>query len=580
MIPPYISPDVKSTGERQIFELFKKDPETHGWIVLHSLCLSKHTKRLYGEIDFVVLAPELGIFCLEVKSGRIKREKGVWIYTNRFGESSSSTRSPFEQAKEGMFALLEVIKNKFGERSHLSKLVFGFGVIFPHIMFDVASLEYEQEQIYDRDSRREPISEFIKILSKYTINKVKDCKWFNENESLPTNYDISKLVDFFRGDFERLATLQQRITDIEEQLNSYTAEQYKCLDQLQDNDRCLFQGAAGTGKTLIAIESVNRLLSDGKRVLFLCFNSLLGIWLRSCLQESDNLVINSFHKFLKSFSDIPDKFSGKNDDYFKFELPLMALDSIDRGVISLFDNLVIDEGQDLIIDEYLDVFDSLLKGGMLGGKWKIFCDFEKQAIFSEYSTSETMKILEKRALFARFRLTINCRNTKPVSEEIALITGFEEPPFLPTNIEGNPVQYHFYKDKYEETEILKNILHELKNKNILPGEITILSPYSYKKSVVSNINTQQFPITNLSKSPQSFPLRQSVTFSTIQGFKGLENSFIIITDISQLRDKEYKSLLYVGMSRAKCSLYMLLSSVLKNTYKKIIKKGLKICENN
>ncbi|GAI51880.1 unnamed protein product, partial [marine sediment metagenome] len=31
MLPPYISEQVKSTGERQIFDLFKNDPGTEDW---------------------------------------------------------------------------------------------------------------------------------------------------------------------------------------------------------------------------------------------------------------------------------------------------------------------------------------------------------------------------------------------------------------------------------------------------------------------------------------------------------------------------------------------------------------------
>jgi len=86
MIPPCISKDVISTGEKQLFELFKKAPHTEDWVVLHSLCLAKHVKRLYGEIDFLVMAPKLGIFCLEVKGGEIGRKEGQWKHTNRYGE--------------------------------------------------------------------------------------------------------------------------------------------------------------------------------------------------------------------------------------------------------------------------------------------------------------------------------------------------------------------------------------------------------------------------------------------------------------------------------------------------------------
>ncbi|GAI15729.1 unnamed protein product, partial [marine sediment metagenome] len=99
MLPPYISEQVKSTGERQIFDLFKNDPGTEDWVVLHSLGLMRHAARLYGEIDFLVLAPSLGIFCLEIKSGDIKREEGIWRFMNRFGEVTTSTRGPFQHAE-------------------------------------------------------------------------------------------------------------------------------------------------------------------------------------------------------------------------------------------------------------------------------------------------------------------------------------------------------------------------------------------------------------------------------------------------------------------------------------------------
>jgi hypothetical protein len=43
--------------------------------------------------------------------------------------------------------------------------------------------------------------------------------------------------------------------------------------------------------------------------------------------------------------------------------------------------LVIDEAQDLLEDEYLDVLDLLVKGGLAGGRWAFFGDFERQAIY-------------------------------------------------------------------------------------------------------------------------------------------------------------------------------------------------------
>lgn len=576
MIPPYVSDSVKSTGEKQIFNLLRNDPETKNWIVLHSLALAKHTKQLYGEIDFVVLAPNLGIFCLEVKSGRIGRKEGVWKFTNRFGEITTATRGPFQQAREAMFSLMEVIRKQYGKQSRFNRLLFGYGVMFPHILFSTKDLESEWWQIYDRDSRRQPVSNYIKQMAIQTRKKVECCKWFNEAESLPGKTDLEQLSFFLRRNFEIIVTPKQRLTDIEEQLNEYTAEQFKCLDQLSSNKRCLFQGAAGTGKTLIAMESARHALAENKRTLFVCFNSLLGGWLKSQFQADENLVISSFHKFLKSVSDDSTQKDCNHNDYFKFDLPLMALESIDSGAFEQFDKLIIDEGQDLIRGEYLDVFDALLKGGLSGGNWGIFCDFEKQAIYSEYSASEMLSMLEKRAAFTRFRLTINCRNTKPIGEEVSLISGFEKPPFLSADINGLPVEYHFYNNQDEEKKYLEEILLDLRNQKIKPENITILSPFVFQKSIASHIDKNRFWISDLSLSPQGFLKGDHITFSTIHGFKGLENSYIILADIIRLMDDDFKSLLYVGMSRAKVGLHVMLDSLLRKDYGQLIKKGFKI----
>ena len=57
LLPPYIDKSCKSSGEKIIFELFKNNSFTKDWIILHSLNLSQHTIRLYGEIDFLILIP-------------------------------------------------------------------------------------------------------------------------------------------------------------------------------------------------------------------------------------------------------------------------------------------------------------------------------------------------------------------------------------------------------------------------------------------------------------------------------------------------------------------------------------------
>ena len=92
MIPSVISPEVKSSAERKIFEWFRNAPGTGQWIVLHSLGITTHNKVIYGETDFLVIAPNLGIFALEVKGGRVRRENGIWYFTDRYDKTSCKAR--------------------------------------------------------------------------------------------------------------------------------------------------------------------------------------------------------------------------------------------------------------------------------------------------------------------------------------------------------------------------------------------------------------------------------------------------------------------------------------------------------
>ena len=87
-------------------------------------------------------------------------------------------------------------------------------------------------------------------------------------------------------------------------------------------------------------------------------------------------------------------------------------------------------------------------------------------------------------------------------------------------------------------------------KSILAGgikkrDITILSPFKREKSVVSKIT--KYKIDEVDEETEN------ITYSTIQGFKGLENSVIILTDIQTYNKPD---LMYVAMSRARSALYI------------------------
>ena len=76
---PSICPDTAAPGERELFRRLRDDPDTKGWIVLHSLDLARHVCNVAGEADFVVIVPEQGILVIEVKShGAVMVDSEGW----------------------------------------------------------------------------------------------------------------------------------------------------------------------------------------------------------------------------------------------------------------------------------------------------------------------------------------------------------------------------------------------------------------------------------------------------------------------------------------------------------------------
>jgi DNA helicase IV len=332
-----------------------------------------------------------------------------------------------------------------------------------------------------------------------------------------------------------------------------TEEQLRCLDQLEDNSRCLIEGTAGTGKTLIAIEAAKRAAASGEKAALFCFNTMLGQWLKEHFKTMDASLrlyyTGSFHDFIFQIADSAGmaitKPENADQKFWKVDMPLRALEAAEK-LNPAFDRIIMDEAQDLITENYLEVFDTLLRGGISRGKWQLFGDFTQQAIFSELSDSEMKALLDERTGFVRYRLRINCRNTKPIGEEIMRLTGFDKQNSFLLKTEGPPVAYYQWKTLEEQRDTLTEILDRLVKKDkIEPGAITVLSPHRREHSVVSML---PLPVANY-----EFHASQP-TFHTIQGFKGLENAVIILTDITSY---EQEQLLYIGLSRARSSLIIL-----------------------
>lgn len=419
------------------------------------------------------------------------------------------------------------------------------------------------------------VRNFVRSLASESRRKWEKMYGPLKESRLPSVEDVRYIASLLRGDFDKAVPLKTVIGITDEALIALTEEQYRCLDQIDDNSRCLIQGSAGTGKTLLAIEEAKKSVAKGEHIALFCFNQNLAEWLKLYFdQEPENLrpkYIGTLHKFMLNlvkennldFS-IPDN-EYELEYFFNNELPNALTDVLDNQE-PLFDKIIIDEAQDLIKFNFLSVYDSILKKGITRGAWTMLGDFNMQAIYSEdIDGAEMIEMLEELTSFIRFKLTRNCRNTRQICEEIHTVTGLETLNIM-SLIDGMPVQYYKYKTEKELKEKLEVLLNTLKNSQVSPESITLLSPYRRERSVLRLL--EKYRIDNYS--PQN---TGAITFSTIQGFKGLENSITILTDIDTLKDTK---LAYVGLSRARSGLYVFISDEASLEYLDLQKRRFKV----
>src|ERR1044072_1676759 len=99
IIPSEISSNTSSRAERNVFAALKAIPDDQS-VALHTVHLPRHHKKRVGEIDFVVITPDLLLF-IEVKGGRVHPRDGKWYYGPP-GREDGPKESPFAQVSGGM----------------------------------------------------------------------------------------------------------------------------------------------------------------------------------------------------------------------------------------------------------------------------------------------------------------------------------------------------------------------------------------------------------------------------------------------------------------------------------------------
>ena len=518
---PNVAFDTGSDGENRVFEsLSTLLPATY--TVLHSLrWIGSYRARSQGEADFVVFHPTLGVMVIEVKSGIITLDNNrTWYQTNRKTNIRKEMFDPEKQADESKFKLISILKG--------TNCLVCHAVWFPSIYFNNASLppNYHPDMLFDADTLKEP-ERAITNAFKYWSSQLK------------RNTDLNKaqaklVVERLAPSLSLVPSLRLDYDYTEKKFVKLTNEQTKILDFLQLQNVAAIAGAAGTGKTFIAIEKARQLKQSGSKVLFLCYNRMLSDFL--------NDVYGHYDIHICTFDSLVRRYVGEKKDFETARLHFLDY-LIEEDSDFEFTDVIIDEGQDFLSD-WIEFIEYKLTDKAY---FYVFYD-QQQCLYTE----EVNKWLREAP--CRLTLTTNCRNTEAIAKTSygSLGKSGGRQPNL-SGIEGEqPELVNILESKPLTKWIDKTVNHFVQTTKTDLSNIALLTLEKMEGSILEE--TAQHSKLRCSESKS----KGFVCRTTSRKFKGLEADLVIITDLdwTKMQDIKYRQLFYTSCSRAKYKLYI------------------------
>ena len=510
-----------ASQEGLIFNALALLPEDY--YVFHSFRITDTRDGTFreSETDFVIFNRTKGVICLEAKAGQVRYENGCWLYGSGIPMHNGG---PFNQASANKYKLMRYISD--GNMAFvLEKCKFFHAVWFPSVTNDrlrnmtlpsegdktlvltkeaLADSKEFIDRIYALHLPSSVETKLSEIECKRLVREI-FCPQFNVFPSASFEADLKKIV------FHRLLD-----------------EQAGILDFLDEQLTAAVNGAAGTGKTMIAVEKARRHAAAGERVLFLCFNAQL----KDFLEENYARDLVSYYtiagfacKICNTVKPNYDELREKLEDYY-------ISDSFP------YKHVIIDEGQDFGIEaieetDIIQLIHDIIVGLDQGGTFYVFYD-RLQLI----QAKELPKFIGD--LDCRLTLYRNCRNTENIAVTSLRPITERKPKVFEGTVKGAPARIHFCDSVQNERERIDSIIDNL-------------AADGYRDVVLLTCKTEATSI--LSDSVNNGRYRNKYLFTTCRKFKGLEADVVILLDVDKATfEQENVLIFYVGTSRARIKL--------------------------
>lgn len=510
MIPNCGPVDTGSRGEEYVYKLLREQLDDE-FTVIHSLpWLNAAVSDLdlggkpaaTGEIDFLILHRQLGILALEVKGGMHRIESGEFVHV------SSGTKT---------YAIAQVRRSTHGVAKWLGvdadlRFRIGYGLVFPHSDFLAASLPPALAHIQSEADL--PI-----LLSRRDMHGIGESViklmhfWRRHYDTPVLGSRIDRVVQRLCPNYDSGPLWGDRVIWDGRLWLRLTSQQCQVVDAVVSGSRLVVTGWPGTGKTLVMIESVRRLIGQGKRVLVLVFNALLRDYISNELEASSKLQVATWHGFC-SRSGVG---SSRTSDQAWLETGCLQQLKVAAasGTLGGVDVVLVDEAQSFAVD-WMEWLCTWHRSALTA-----FCD-ESQVFSFERERVKAAQLCRMVGVERAYSMTIALRSPRMVYEKLKAVRPPDFQLSLPREFEDGALQ------EYVEpcpTTALYSVINSFLISGVLSDDIVILEKTAGFRYV---------------------PLERPCRTEVLSRFRGMEAPVVIIFEAEKMTDAE----LFCAYSRA------------------------------
>ena len=403
-------------------------------------------------------------------------------------------KDPSIQALSARYSLEKWLNEKLNNFSELSvNPVFGFAVIFPDRKWDEDTTEMPRVLVADMQQCLESdrFSTYLRKVFNYWNSKSKSSRLLDKS-------DLGIIKGKLRPNVDVFPPFTTKLGEVLEKMQELTEEQYERMEIIDQNEKVVVRGGAGTGKTFLMLQCARKEIAKGFSVMVFVHSKILASYIKK-IEPDERLQITS----------------------------LENIDQVSRN--DKIDVLFVDEGQDLMDLEILGYLDAVLSGGMEKGRWRWFMDDNNQTHVKGTFDQDAYKLLcdgfgtDKPVSIPLLK---NVRNTKEIIRNVESWTGTDLGDGKVSGYGQEPKIYVI--EQNDGIELLEKRLDELIENEVSLDQIGVVfslsSDLTLIKDLKQNLRRKFIPLNT--KNVKS-DLKGRVVYGYARDFKGLEKNIII-----------------------------------------------------